>query len=76
MPAWLLTLAAVLVTGLAAAGSAAYVSRHVKSDTAPLHPPVAAPATTVSGAGGGHLNLKPSVQSSSDQQPITFTSVS
>ena len=75
MPAWLLKLAAVLVTGLAAAGSAGYVSRHVKSDSAPLHPPVVASATTATGS-GGHLNLKPSVQSSADQQPITFTSVS
>lgn len=75
MPAWLLKLAAVLVTGLAAAGSAGYVSRHVKSDSAPLRPPVVASATTANGA-GGHLNLKPSVQSSADQQPITFTSVS
>jgi len=76
MPAWLLKLAAVLVTGLAAAGSAGYVSRHVKSDSAPLRPPVVASATTATGARGGHLNLKPSGQSSSDQQPLTFTSVS
>ena len=75
MPAWSLKLAAVLVTGLAAAGSAGYVSRHVKSDGAPLHPPVISSAATVAG-GDGHLNLKPSVQSSDDQQPITFTSVS
>jgi hypothetical protein len=75
LPAWLLKLAAVLVTGLAAAGSAGYVSRHVKSDGAPLHPPVVSSATEA-GTSGGHLNLKPSVQSAGDQQPITFTSVS
>jgi len=75
VPAWLLKLAAVLVTGLAAAGSAGYVSSHVKSDSAPLHPPVVG-SSTVAGRSGGHLNLKPSVQSAADQQPITFTSVS
>jgi hypothetical protein len=76
MPSWLLKLAAVLMTGLAALGSANYVSRHVKSDTAPLRPPVITSASALAGGTGGHLNLKPSVQSSDDLQPITFTSVS
>ena len=69
MHAWTLKLTACLLTGLASVGSAVYVSSHLKSPNAPLHPPVA--ATT-----GGHLNLSPSIRSSGDQQPLTFTSVS
>ncbi|MDQ6919726.1 MAG: hypothetical protein M3Z98_10255 [Candidatus Dormibacteraeota bacterium] len=69
MPAWTLKLTACLLTGLATVGSAVYVGGHLKSASAPLHPPVAA-ATT------GHLNLTPSIKSSGDQQPLTFTSVS
>jgi hypothetical protein len=69
MPAWTLKLTACLVTGLATVGSAVYVGGHLKSPGAPLHPPVAAST-------GGHLNLSPSVKSSGDQQPLTFTSVS
>jgi hypothetical protein len=69
MPAWTLKLTAFLLTGLATVGSAVYVGGHLKSPSAPLHPPVAAST-------GGHLNLSPSVKSSGDQQPLTFTSVS
>jgi len=69
MAAWTLKLTAFLLTGLATVGSAVYVTGHVKSQNAPLHPPVV--ATT-----GGHLNLSPSIKSSGDQQPLTFTSVS
>jgi hypothetical protein len=69
MPAWTLKLTACLLTGLATVGSAVYVTGHLKSPSAPLHPPVA--ATTA-----GHLNLSPSIRSSGDQQPLTFTSVS
>jgi hypothetical protein len=69
MPAWTLKLTACLLTGLATVGSAVYVTGHLKSPSAPLHPPVAA-------AAGGHLNLSPSVRSSEDQQPLTYTSVS
>jgi hypothetical protein len=69
MPAWILKLTACLLTGLATVGSAAYIAGHLKSPSAPLHPPVAATA-------GGHLNLSPSIKSSGDQQPLTFTSVS
>jgi hypothetical protein len=69
MPAWTLKLTAFLVTGLATIGSAVYVTGHLKSSVAPLHPPVAA-------APNGHLNLSPSVRSSGDQQPLTYTSVS
>jgi hypothetical protein len=69
MPAWTLKLTACLLTGLATVGSAVYVTGHLKSPSAPLHPPVA--ATT-----SGHLNLSPSIKSSGDQQPLTFTSVS
>jgi hypothetical protein len=69
MAAWTLKLTAFLVTGLATVGSAVYVSGHLKSPAAPLHPPV-------STAPGGHLNLSPSIKSSGDQQPLTFTSVS
>ncbi len=69
MPAWTLKLTACLLTGLATVGSAVYVAGHLKSPSAPLHPPVAA-------APGGHLNLSPSIKSSGDRQPLTFTSVS
>jgi hypothetical protein len=69
MPAWTLKLTAFLVTGLATLGSAVYVTGHLKSSAAPLHPPVVATPA-------GHLNLSPSVRSSGDQQPLTFTSVS
>jgi hypothetical protein len=70
MPTWTLKLTAFLLTGLATVGSATYVGGHLKSPGAPLHPPVA--ATTAN----GHLNLSPSVKSSGDQQPLTYTSVS
>lgn len=72
MPGWVLKATACLVTGLATLASAVYVGGHLKSTNAPLHPTVVAstPAT------GGHLNLSPSIRSSDDQQPITFTSVS
>lgn len=93
MPAWILKLIACGITALAAAGSAAYVSSHVKDIQAPLHPPVAGGASRgpvallgvvatqdtgpARGAvSGGHLNLRPSVQSSDSQPPLTFTSVS
>jgi len=69
MPAWMLKLTACLLTGLATVGSAVYVTGHLKSPSAPLHPPVV--ATDV-----GHLTLSPSIKSSDDQQPLTFTSVS
>ena len=69
MPAWTLKLTASLLTGLATVGAAVYVTGHLKSPSARLHPPVAA-------ATGGHLNLTPSIKSSGDQQPLTFTSVS
>ena len=69
MPAWTLKLTAFLVTGLATLGSAIYVTGHLKTSAAPLHPPVVAVST-------GHLNLSPSVRSSGDQQPLTYTSVS
>ncbi|HEY8761589.1 MAG TPA: hypothetical protein VIP52_11850 [Candidatus Dormibacteraeota bacterium] len=69
MRAWTLKLTAFLLTGFATVGSAAYVAGHLKSPSAPLHPPVVATA-------GGHLNLSPSIKSSGDQQPLTFTSVS
>ena len=69
MPGWTLKLTACLVTGLATVWSAVYVAGHLKSPSAPLHPPVAATS-------GGHLNLSPSIRSSGDQQPLTFTSVS
>jgi len=70
MRAWTLKLTSCLLTGLATVGSAVYVTGHLKSSKAPLHPPVVTAAT------GGHLNLSPSVKSSGDQQPLTFTSVS
>ncbi|MDQ6691428.1 MAG: hypothetical protein M3Z13_01550 [Candidatus Dormibacteraeota bacterium] len=92
MPSWLLKTIACSITALAAAGSSAYVSGHVKEGRAPLHPPVAggAPIGAVAVIGklgpaapgpagavtGGHLNLHPSVQSSDGQTPLTFTSVS
>lgn len=90
IPGWLLKLGAGGLTALAATGSAAYVSSHVKSGSAPLHPAVAAssagflsrlglapggsPSSTV--GPGGHLVLSPSVEASDNQQPLTFTSVS
>lgn len=91
IPGWLLKLGAGGLTALAAAGSAAYVSSHVKSGSAPLHPAVAASsAGFLSRLGiapggsqpsstvdsGGHLVLSPSVEASDNQQPLTFTSVS
>lgn len=90
MPAWLLKLIATCATGLAALGSAAYVSSHVKDAQAPLHPPVAESLrgpVAMLGPGAaadpgrraptdGHLNLRPSVQTADSQPPLTFTSVS
>ena len=70
MPGWVLKLAACLLTGLATAGSATYVTSHLKSPSAPLHPRV------VTAAAAGRLTLTPSVRSSDDQQPLTYTSVS
>ena len=70
MPGWVLKLAACLLTGVATAGSASYVTSHLKSTSAPLHPRVVASGPT------GRLTLTPSVRSSDDQQPLTFTSVS
>lgn len=90
IPGWLLKVSAGVLTGLAAAGSTAYVTGHVKSPSAPLHPAVASaqagrfghlglgPTSSAGSASrsvGGHLVLKPSVESSS-LQPITITSVS
>ena len=72
MPGWVLKLAACLLTGAATAGSAAYVTSHLRSPSAPLHPRVVASGP----AGPGRLTLTPSVRSSDDQQPLTFTSVS
>ena len=68
MPGWLLKTLAFLVTGLAAAGSAASVGRHLQNPSAPLHPPVA--------VAGGQLHLAPSVREADGQPPLTFTSVS
>lgn len=70
MPGWVLKLAACLLTGVATAGSAAYVTSHLKSPSAPLHPRVVASGPS------GRLTLMPSVRSSDDQPPLTFTSVS
>jgi len=39
MHAWTLKLTASLLTGLATVGSAVYVTSHLKSAGAPLHPP-------------------------------------
>jgi hypothetical protein len=71
MPAWLLKLSAFLATGLATVGAAAYVTGHLRSTDAPLHPPVIA-----AHSGGGLLSLSASVRSSTTQAPLTFTSVS
>ena len=70
MPAWLLKALAALVTGLATAGSAAYVGGHLVNPAAPLHPPV------VTSPASARLHLEPSVRSVTDQQPLTFTNVS
>lgn len=69
MPAWLLKALACLVTGLATAGSAAYVGGHLKNPAAPLRPPVVSPVNA-------RLHLEPSVRAATGQQPLTFTSVS
>jgi hypothetical protein len=70
MPGRLLKVIACLVTGLAAAGSAAYVAGHHKNAAAPLHP------AAMSAPGSGQLHLRPEVRSSKGQTPLTFTSVS
>jgi hypothetical protein len=70
MPGWVLKLAACLLTGVATAGSAGYVTSHLKSPSAPLNPRVVASGPV------GRLTLTPSIRSSADQQPLTFTSVS
>jgi hypothetical protein len=68
MQALFLKAGATLLTMLAALGSAAYVSGHVKNAAAPLHPHVAgAPAATT-----GHLTLTPSVHSA-NVEAVTST---
>jgi hypothetical protein len=68
MPAFLLKAAAAALTLLSAAGSALYVSGHIKNPNAPLHPQVLG----VSAAQGGRLTLTPSVRSA-DVEAITST---
>lgn len=67
MPAWLLKVGAAALTMLSALGAASYVGGHVKSGSAPLHPPVVGSA-----AAGGQLSLSPSIRSG-NVQPVTST---
>lgn len=69
MQALVLKAGATLLTLLAAVGSAAYVSGHVKNGSAPLHPPVA------SAQANGQLTLTPSVHSA-DVGAVTSTHAS
>lgn len=64
---------ATMLTIAAAAGSAVYVTTHLKNPSAPLRPTVlnANSASTVS-ALGGQLTVGPSVRSST-VQPVTST---
>ena len=67
MSALALKAAATLLTLLASAASALYVTGHVKNGAAPLHPPV-----LQAGADGGRLMLSPGVRAS-DVRPVTST---
>jgi hypothetical protein len=58
------------MTMLAALGSAAYVSGHVKNGSAPLHPPVASAQST-----NGQLTLTPSVHAA-NVEAVTSTHAS
>ncbi len=77
MRAFLLKLGATAATLLAAAGSAAYVTGHVKNGGAPLHPPVASAGAgaAVASAAGGRLSLSAGVRRAS-VEAVTSTYVS
>ncbi len=68
MPAFLLKAVATALTFGTAMLSAAYVSAHLKSATAPLHPSVLGARQ----AAGGRLTLTPGVRTA-DVQPVTST---
>jgi hypothetical protein len=61
--------AVTTATLLAAVGGAVYVSAHLRSDTAPLHPPVVEPG------GGGAMGLTPAVRATA-RPPLSSTYVS
>ena len=73
MRSFALKVAATGLTLLASAASALYVSGHVKTSAAPLHPAVA--ATSASAGPGGRLSLTPSV-TAADVQAVTSTHAS
>jgi hypothetical protein len=64
---------ATVLTLVAAAASAVYVSAHVKNSAAPLHPGVMGARTSV--LAGGKLQLSSSVRSA-DVQAVTSTASS
>jgi hypothetical protein len=89
VPAWLLKTLAALLTAASAAGSAVFVSAHLKNPSAPLHPAVLpgggplsrlslslAGAAAGSAAAGEEIQIQPSVQAMADQAPLTSTYVS
>lgn len=82
MPAWALKLVATLLTVASAAGSAVFVSGHVKNAAAPLHPavlPGGGPLAQLplnGSHGSEQVEIQPSVQPMGDQQPLTGTYVS
>jgi hypothetical protein len=69
----LLKVGATGLTLLTAAAAAVHVGGHLKSTSAPLHPPVLGPAEAAPGT--GRLTLTPSVRGS-DVQPVTSTAAS
>jgi hypothetical protein len=64
VPAWALKVGAVVLTMLAAIGSASYVGGHVKNQSAPLRPAVQPAATQGEVAPGVHVTAS---------QPLTET---
>ena len=69
----LLKVGATALTLLVAGAAAVHVGSHLKSSSAPLHPPVLGPVETASA--GGRLTLTPSVRGA-DVQPVTSTAAS
>jgi hypothetical protein len=72
MQALLLKAVATIVTMVATAVSAVYVSAHVKNPTAPLHPPVLNGSNSAGEKAGGKLAVAPSVRSTT-VQAVTST---
>ena len=73
MHSLLLKVGATALTLLVAGAASVHVAGHLKSPSAPLHPPVLGPAGAASA--GGRLTLTPSVRGA-DVQPVTSTAAS